>query len=246
MLLTLINDNAAVLNLSRVQPYLEGIDAEIEGDGDDEPAGAGAGEGSEVAFDDGDPGMVGQSGQGEKQRVTTGVRFEDSGGGVGSGAAAAMAGDREAPAWYADPGQMTPGGMRLADMMHTGTTTTATGDKPFATSTERPTTSAAAQQLLDFGNGYAAHTWNGGDISSATTTTARTTTAAAGEDFGAHAQVRRRVSSERRRTRDGSTPLRDEADRSRPPISRAPSLTEHHAALALEVSPPLFHRPSGH
>lgn len=217
MLLTLINDNASVLNLSRVQPYLEGVDAEI--DGDEEGGGDAA---SELAFDEPDVGQAEPSGEQEKR---TGVRFEESSKAAMSMVpmATATVPNRDPSSWYADPGQTTPGGMRLADIMHAGNT--ATSDKsPFGASAaiERPTTSVAAQQLLDFGSGYAAHPWNG-----------ESSSVRMGEDFASHARARRQVSSERR-TREGSSPGRDE-DSARPPVSRAPSLTEHHAALALEV-----------
>jgi hypothetical protein len=214
MLLTLINDNASVLNLSRVQPYLEGIDAEID---NDEEGGGDAG--SDAGFDEVDAGQAGPSGEQEKR---TGVRFEDSSAATMT-ATTTTAPNRDAAPWYPDSIQTTPGGMRLADIMHTSNPST--NDKsPFGTShpADRPTTSAAAQQLLDFGNGYATRPWNGDDPASRN-----------GEEFSSHAKMRRQVSSERR-TRDGSEDGRDR-EGSRPPISRAPSLTEHHAALALEV-----------
>lgn len=228
MLLTLINDNASVLNLSRVQPYLEGVDAEI--DGDEEGGGDAA---SEVAFDEPEVGLAVPSGEQEKR---TGVRFEESSK-AGSTTTTtdlttvATTSNRDIPPWYADPGQTTPGGMRLADIMHAGTA--ATSDKsPFGASAaiERPATSVAAQQLLDFGSGYAAHPWNGENSSVRT-----------GEDFASHARARRHVSSDRR-TREGSSSGREDESGARPPVSRAPSLTEHHAALALEVR--LFPLPS--
>jgi hypothetical protein len=225
MLLTLINDNASVLNLSRVQPYLEGIDAEIDNDEE-----GGGDSGSDAGFDEVDAGQAGPSGEQEKR---TGVRFEDSGAATMTATTTTTAPNRDAAPWYPDSIQTTPGGMRLADIMHTSNPSI-TDKSPFGTShpADRPTTSAAAQQLLDFGNGYATHPWNGGDDPSSRN----------GEEFSSHAKTRRHVSSERR-TRDGSEDGRD-GEGSRPPISRAPSLTEHHAALALEVRPlfPFFAR----
>ncbi|GHJ83653.1 hypothetical protein NliqN6_0055 [Naganishia liquefaciens] len=222
MLLTLINDNASVLNLSRVQPYLEGVDAEI--DGDEEGGGDAASEGP---FDEPDEGQAEPSGAGEQEK-RTGVRFEESAKAANTTAtgpaAITTSSHRDPSTWYADPGQTTPGGMRLANIVHAGTATSGGESSSFGGSNtmERPATSAAAQQLLDFGSGYSAHPWNGDNHAAGRV----------GEEFSSHAKSRRQVVAERR-TREGSSPGRDD-DGVRPPFSRAPSLTEHHAALALE------------
>jgi hypothetical protein len=145
--------------------------------------------------------------------------------------AAAGAGNDDA--WFADAGQ-THGGMRLSDIVNCGSTNISAGssttrlDAGADTSTgeqgnQQAPVSIAAQQLLEFGNGYAAHppTWT-----SATSAPPRTeptsppTTTRAAKRF-----------SDGLRSRDIDHHHHGIDSRTH---SRAPSLTEHHAALALE------------
>ncbi|KAJ9094996.1 hypothetical protein QFC21_005789 [Naganishia friedmannii] len=270
MLLTLINDNSNVLNLSRVQPYLEGVDGDGDGDNDideqlqditqmdnglstevDDSAKLPTAIQSETAalprvlIDDQTSQLNPNNERQEKGSSTErSVRFEDT--------SDPMIGfSSRSDGWMTNNGQ---GGMRSADITHrssnaeagpstryeaeTGYTTLGTErsqqqNRPANAPTEaepagRPLASLA-QQLIEkksFGNN--SHDWNSNTDSDP----------AYGRSRDA-SRYRSSSSSRQSHFADGlrrhrSNSMQNSEDDSRPSMSRAPSLTEHHAALALE------------
>lgn len=237
MLLTLVNDNAGVLNLSRVQPYLDGAD-----DGADEQPRDQSMDGQDQAFTD-DPPLV-QIDEpavlppSEGRRTAPGVRFEET-------FANPMGGNGEP--WFGGGAGQVQGGMRLSDIVNIGSTTNVSAAGSGTTRLEAPVAaeqqghkapvSIAAQQLLDFGSGYAAHqpwTTDGAQPQQPPAPAEPKALAVPTKDEPAHA-----TSDASTRARRFAAGLRDRdtdrewLDYSRT-HSRAPSLTEHHAALALE------------
>lgn len=237
MLLTLVNDNAGVLNLSRVQPYLDGAD-----DGADEQTRDQSMDGQDQAFTD-DPPLV-QTDEpavlppSEGRRTAPGVRFEET-------FANPMGGNGEP--WFGGGAGQVQGGMRLSDIVNIGSTTNVSAAGSGTTRLEAPVAaeqghkapvSIAAQQLLDFGSGFAAHqpwTTDGAQQQQqqpapaepkALAVPTKDDPAPAASD--ASTRARRFAAGLRDRDTD-----REWLDYSRT-HSRAPSLTEHHAALALE------------
>lgn len=224
MLLTLVNDNAGVLNLSRVQPYLEGVDE----NGDEQMRDPSMDEQDQTFGDD--PPLV----QIQElpvppveaaQQRRTGVRFEET--------FANPAGTANDDAWFTDAGQ-THGGMRLSDIVNCGSTNISAGSSTTRLEGGADTTageqgnqqapvSIAAQQLLEFGNGYSAHPPAWTSTASALTRTDNP------EPTDPPASTRAKRFSDGLRSRDVASHGIDSRTH-----SRAPSLTEHHAALALE------------
>jgi hypothetical protein len=212
MLLTLVNDNAGVLNLSRVQPYLEGADD----NGDDQVRDQSM-EGQEQTYAEDpplvqidEPAVLPPPPEGTQEK-RTGVRFEET-----------FANSGNDGGWFGDAAGQ--GGMRLSDIVNMGSTNVSAGSSTTrlagadASTEQQAPVSIAAQQLLDFGNGYSSHPpW--------TSNTHRQPEPKEPNDPPSRAKK----FADGLRQRDADPSWIDSRTH-----SRAPSLTEHHAALALE------------
>ncbi|KAJ9102966.1 hypothetical protein QFC19_004523 [Naganishia cerealis] len=260
MLLTLINDNSNVLNLSRVQPYLEGTDGDGDGEGDDQLQDITQME-HDTEVDDSmkiqatrqimeAPALPHVSindqtsqlnpkddRQDKRMGADRSVRFEDT--------LDRMTGLTNRSEWSADNGQQAHGGAHLADITHRSTEAGPSsssryeheGGLPPASSTEMPQphhrsdpiSTENAQRTDKNSYGSNNNGWNSNTNPDQST----------GRSYDA-SRYRSSSSSRQSHFTDGFRRHRSdsmqnsETDDTRPNMSRAPSLTEHHAALALE------------
>ncbi|KAJ9115412.1 hypothetical protein QFC22_005169 [Naganishia vaughanmartiniae] len=270
MLLTLINDNSNVLNLSRVQPYLDGVDGDGDGEGDTDDQlqditqmDNGMSTETEISskvsvapqaetasfpqllVNDQTSQLHSNNERQEKGASTDrSVRFQDT-----SDPMARFS--NRSDSWMAGNGQ---GGMRLADITHRPADAEAGPSSRFESEAKFPTFESErsqhqnrpangpmetepagrpppnlAQQLVEKNSyGNSSNEWHSNTDSDPTYGRSRDTS-----------RYRSSPSSRQSHLADGlrrrrSNSMQNSEDDSRPSMSRAPSLTEHHAALALE------------